>query len=327
MADLVDPGERILEVADRMAPRFRDRFLTTVSALREKRSLREIANLLQSGRFQDALVEIEAAALQLGNTWGEVYVFSGAQTAPILGEFLDFTVSFDQVNQFAVREMQENQLRLVREFTAEQTAATRQALERGVARGANPIEQARGFRDSIGLTQRQEATVARFRRRLEELDPVALERRLRDRRFDRTLTRAIEEQRPLTRTQINRMTERYRQRMVKFRAETIARTEALDAAHAGSQELYRQQIERGVIQADQLEQTWLTAQDEVVRGPHVPMDGQVQPFGTPFVSGAGNVLRHPGDALAPPEERIECRCAVTTRVKQRKSAGFSVLVG
>ena len=53
-----------------------------------------------------------------------------------------------------------------------------------------------------------------------------------------------------------------------------------------------------------------------VRPWHLDMDGQKQPPGEPFTDGLGNSLMYPGDLLAPPETRINCRCTL----------GFEVLV-
>ncbi len=38
------------------------------------------------------------------------------------------------------------------------------------------------------------------------------------------------------------------------------------------------------------------------------MEGQCQPIGDPFITGAGNVLMHPLDPAGAAEEVINCRC-------------------
>jgi uncharacterized protein with gpF-like domain len=110
------------------------------------------------------------------------------------------------------------------------------------------------------------------------------------------------------------MVKRYAERMVKYRAEVIARTEALRSVHQGTEEMYRQAIANGDLTAEALSREWNTAKDERVRESHAPMNGQVQPFGQPFISGAGNSLNYPGDPEAPAEEVIQCRCVVGTRI-------------
>ncbi|MNR59438.1 hypothetical protein D3C85_1806970 [compost metagenome] len=57
---------------------------------------------------------------------------------------------------------------------------------------------------------------------------------------------------------------------------------------------------------------WNTVGDDKVRHTHAPMQGQKQQLGSPFVSGAGALLMHPGDQTlgAPDAEVIGCRCWV-----------------
>ena len=158
-------------------------------------------------------------------------------------------VDFDAINDRAVRLMRENKLRLVREFLDSQRAATQHALVEGVTEGLNPIAQARAFRDSIGLTSRQEAAVGNYRRLLQTGDRDALVRALRDRRYDPTVRRAIASDRPLTTSQIDRMVARYRERYIKYRSEVIARTESLKIVHQGNDEMYHQAVESGKLDA------------------------------------------------------------------------------
>ena len=210
--------------------------------------------------------------------------------------------------------MNRNTLRMVRGFSSEQRTVTRNALARGIREGLNPRDVARTFRDSIGLTKTQEQWVANYRRSLSTLDRDALSRALRDKRFDRTVAAAIADGRPLSTTQIEAMVKRYSERMVKYRSEVIARTEALRSVHQGTEAMYEQAIQNGELKADSLSREWNTANDERVRESHASMHGQVQPFGQPFVSGAGNLLNYPGDPEAPAEEVIQCRCVVGTRI-------------
>jgi uncharacterized protein with gpF-like domain len=172
------------------------------------------------------------------------------------------------------------------------------------------------FRDSIGLTSRQMAAVNRYRQLLETGSLEALQRGLRDKRFDASVRSAASSGQPLAREHIERMVSRYRDRYVTYRAETIARTEALRSVHEGSDELYRQAIENGTLAADELVQTWITSRDERVRNSHAAMHGQQQPMGQPFTSGNGVLLMRPGDADGPPEETINCRCTKTTRFSE-----------
>lgn len=321
------PPEEIERLLAQAEPRFRAAWLAVLVQIRDARTIEQLAELLGAGRIDEAMRVFDAAAQRLGAVWNDEFVAAGAATATsIEGEFGrigrgEVVVDFDRVNTRAVRAMQENNLRLVSEFSDQQRRATRQALIRGVTAGANPREQARAFRDSIGLTTRQERAVDNYRRALRDLDGAALSRRLRDRRFDGTVRRAIREGEPLSEAQIDRMVRRYRERFRKHRAEVIARTESLRSVHRGSREMFEQSIESGLLSADQLTREWNTAGDGRVRDfsggaqtSHQSMQGQKQVgMDEPFVSGAGN------RALIPTEfgvgfEDIQCRCVVGTRM-------------
>ena len=213
--------------------------------------------------------------------------------------------------------MQQERLALIREFTEQQRQATRLAMTDGITRGLNPIDQARAFRNSIGLTQRQQASVINYRRLLEQAslgDGEALTRSLRDRRFDPTIRRAIRTGEPLSQAQIDRMVERYGDRSVKYRAEVIGRTEAQRAVHAGQDEAIRQAVEDGPIEPPEVRREWISARDGRVRDSHADLNGVVRGLDETF-PGRDGALRFPGDPWAPPSETIQCRCSLAMLVE------------
>jgi uncharacterized protein with gpF-like domain len=290
-------------------------FRRLVANMKSDADLSTIADLLEGGRIEEALIETLRRTPALGTLYSQAFMAAAKDTAEFLNRNLEFLiVNFDQTNPFAVQVMRENQLRMVQQYTQAQARATREALLEGIRRGANPIEQARNFRNSIGLTEHQVKAVNNYERLLSEGDRQVFNRALRDKRFDSAVHRAIEEGRPLTRTQINRMVDRYRQRFIDFRANTIARTESLASVHQGSMNMYQQAIEAG-LDPNGLSNEWNTALDERVRGSHSTMHGQVVKFGEVFVSGEGNTTLMPG-GFGVASEDIQCRCAVGTRITE-----------
>jgi hypothetical protein len=305
---------QIIALLDKVEPAMRADFLRMVGILRSDNKLETIAQLLETGRFDEALRLLPEASGIMGSSWVQSYVLSGTTASKWLMDNANIIVSFDQTNTRAIAAMQENNLRLVQSFTEGQRQSSTQALIDGIRRGANPREIARDFRDSIGLAPSQQRAVSNYRRFLETSDSQALQRALRDKRFDSTVRRALRGEITLTPSQIDKMVSRYSNRMVKHRAEVIARTEALRSVHEGNEELFRQAIESGQLDIANVIREWFTAGDERVRSSHTTMNGQVQPFGEPFISGKGSILRYPGDPRAPAGEVIQCRCAVGTRI-------------
>ncbi len=304
---------RIEAIVSKAEARFRSRFADAVKQIRSSVKLEELEILIAQRRFDEAFTRAELAAANLSNAYISAYILAAEDVMSFVSSSLGITITFDQVNARAVSQMQDASLRLIREFTTGQRAATRVALIEGVTAGVNPREQALLFRQSIGLTAHQTRAVANYRRLLQQGSAQALQRALRDRRFDGSVAQAVSGQKPLTDAQIDRMVERYYTRSLAARAQTIARTESLTAVHQGSDQAFMQAIQQAVI-SDDLSQQWHTGGDGRVRHPsHTLMNGQIRSFGKPFLSGTGNLLRYPGDPSAPAHDVIRCRCVKSTR--------------
>jgi hypothetical protein len=192
-------------------------------------------------------------------------------------------------------------------------------LQRGLTAGDDPFAIARQIRSSIGLTRRQEAAVSNYERMLRALDPEALDRKLRDRRSDGTVERAIRNDKTLTEAQIRSLVDRYRDRYVKYRANVIARTESIRAVQGAQWELFQDMINKGQIDARQVRRTWIHTGDAHVRNAHLQIPsmnprgvGQAETFTSPL----GPIL-YPGDPNALAANTIQCRCAVFARIIDR----------
>jgi hypothetical protein len=130
----------------------------------------------------------------------------------------------------------------------------------------------------------------------------------RDKRFDRSLTG-----KPLKPEEIEKMVAAYRRELVAFRAETFARTAAIQAANEASSESWRAAVAQGAIPATEVKRYWIVAQDERLckicepiprmNPDGVALDGT---FMTPVWPREGPTM-HPG-----------CRCTVFVR---RERAG------
>lgn len=327
-----DPQDRIARLISQGETTIAAQFAAALAVVRDSVDLDALAQLITQQRFEEAFAVVGRAAARLGGAWTETYTTAGRGTAGFLNtEVGDIVVSFDQANTRAVQQMQQNQLRLIREFTEQQRRATNQALSRGMQEGLNPREQARAFRDSLGLTAKQEEWVNNYRKNLDTLDRRALNRVLRDRRADGAIQRAIEAGKPLPQDRIDKLVEKYRERMLKYRSEVIARTESLRSTHAGVREMYDQAIEAGELDPRQIVHIWNTAGDERVRDfpkaqtSHVTMHNQERPHGVPFTSGAGNQAFDPGTFGAAVDD-IQCRCVRSTRILTPAEAGVTVSI-
>lgn len=316
----IDALSRFLGLLNQAEPAVKRRFLETVGRARAASDIAElerIGDLLSSGQIDEALQIADDIGPSLASTLESVYASFGLSAAAVLRSQVDTAFDFSTLNARAVRDLSETRLRLVREFTQGQRTAAMEILSDSFQRGLPPIEQARRLKQSIGLTGYQGQVVANYRRALETGSADALQRQLRDRRFDPTVRRALAtnpNRVPLTTAQIDRMVERYTERWVAFRSETIARTETLAAASAGDLELWRQAVDAEVVDPEDIVSVWHTAADERVRSSHNFMHLQERPIGEPFLSGDGNLLRFPADPAAPASDVIRCRCVVAREI-------------
>ena len=319
--DIVDPADRLNALIDQQSPRIARIFRTVVAALKDEIDLDAVSELIQRGKVDEALDNLREIADQLGVATNVAFASSGQDTATFLANADVGRIVFDQVNDRAVEAMRANQLTLVTEFNAEQRRATLAALNDGVARGLGPRDQARAFRDSIGLTETQQGHVANYRAALERAglggqgQTAALTRALRDKRGDAAVLRAARETQPIPKEKIDWMVTRYTERYVKYRSQVIARTEALGAVHQGSEEMYRQAVEAGTIEAEHLDRTWSTTLDGRERFTHELLNGQKRALGVPWMTIHGPI-RYPGDKAAPASEIIQCRCSIITRIRR-----------
>lgn len=256
----------------------------------------------------------EQMAAQIGRAiadeFEKTYLAAARAAADSLGDGLLIEVGYSAVDPRGLNFINENTARLVAEITEEQRLTIQMALRDATERGINPRVAAKELVGSIGLSSRQQAAVMNYRRLLENNSSEALNRALRDPRFDAAVARG-----GLSRKQIDTMVDAYRNNYIRYRTENIARTEMLAAANQGVEDAYQQAIESGALDQHEWVREWWTARDERVRTSHRSMHGQIRGMKEKFRSGAGNLLQYPHDPSAPADERIQCRCRVMTRFK------------
>lgn len=203
----------------------------------------------------------------------------------------------------------------VREITREQQRVITQIINRGFVEGLTRTQVARLLRESVGLTATQEKWVWNYKQQLRELDPALFDRQLRDKRSDKRIQRLIEEGGELDTISIDRLTERYRQRMIQYRAQTIARTESLRAVRMAEYEALVEIDDMGILNP-LVRRFWVTCMDERVRRTHTQIPGMnpngrgmQEPFETPL-----GLLRYPCDPNGLAQNVINCRCRVEYRL-------------
>ncbi len=267
---------------------------------------------------RDAIQDAEQSFREAAEAVARPPQGSDTQAAPSGGDpraVLAF--NFDSRNPRVERELAAYSFDLIRSITDQSREAIRTALQLGALSGAGIPEQARLVRQSVGLSPGQVVWVQSFRKQLERLDPKALDRELRDRRFDPTIRKAIEAGRPMTDVQIQSYVDAYQRRTLAYRATMIAQTETLRATNRGSVAQVKAMLEADPSLT--VEKTWRSAGDDRVRDAHKELEGQMQVgLDTPFVvqgpNGQTRSIRYPHDPMAAADLTVGCRCSMEFRV-------------
>ena len=219
----------------------------------DKQELIRLLEIYTTEEFEAILIpQIEAIVIESGAPAAVIELLPrGAITAPYLFS-IAAPYTADYIREYTGRD--------IVEMTETTVRAIRQTIERDESRGINPRDVARHFRENIGLTPSQEQAVSNYRDALENMDRAALQRKLRDARFDPSVLRAIETGQRLPRDKIDKLVDAYRRRSIKSRSETIARTEQLRAVAVGQRQSMLQASQQGKI-SPRLRRFWIYTHD------------------------------------------------------------------
>src|SRR5581483_9401656 len=211
--------ERLAAQTAQFTAKVRQAFLDAIDQIGNSVDTKRVADLLRQGRVSEAIEVVSVAAIAAGlkpvaAAVTDVLIAAGrAAPIPALGQ-AQFV--FGAMSPRTVAYLQQYEFGLIRDLTAEARRAIGQIIADGVTNGINPNDIARDVRAHIGLTQWQSEAVSNYRRALENADRAALQRALRDRRFDSSVARAARGEKALSPEQIDKMVDRYRQRYLTY---------------------------------------------------------------------------------------------------------------
>ena len=235
-----------------------------------------------------------------------------AETLLIASQILDnrISTSFDITYYNTVAELAKIQGDFVRQFNASNSELFRK-ISADMISGRYAINEAvKLIIENYGLTPKQFDAVQSYRIALENLSSNALQRELRDVKYDNFIRSSIDKGKVFTATEIERMVRSYRRNMIESRVGSISRTMAKAALETGRAQAALQ-IERKLANNGlKIVKEWRSKRDGRVRYTHQHgnLDGQVVEENKTFLSPSGARLRYPGDPQAPLRETINCRC-------------------
>jgi hypothetical protein len=279
-------------VADKNTPRFISTLVNTTDGIRRKVSGRALTAAVASGN----MAAIEQALLlnemdeqlrrkyrrQIQETLNEAGIaMVKRQPKPLASVF----GSFDKVNPRAVDWANTKAAKLVAEVSESQKRTIRRVVAQGIEQGVPVRESARRLRSSIGLTERQWNSVSNFQNKM----------------IDRGLSAA----------EAAKRADVFARRKHRQRAETIARTETIDASIQGQTELWRQAVDKGLINEQLVQKKWIVTPDDLLDSVIcLPMAGVEVGLNEDFILPDGR-------AVEGPTAHPRCRCAVRLKLPGR----------
>ncbi len=228
--------QRILRIADQLQPEIQRTFLDAVAAAKRSIPIGELSDFFDEGNIKGAL---EAAGINL--TAAELQPITDAilQTTLKTAELaaIDLNLEFALVNERAVRFATEEAAKLVTSVSSETEKAIRDIVVRGQREGLNARSQAQHIRRIVGNTDRDARAIDRFYVGL--LDRETSTTRL---------ARAGE------------LADRMSARLLRRRAENIARTETIRAANMGTQLSWQTAMDEGLLPRSS-QKVWIATAD------------------------------------------------------------------
>jgi hypothetical protein len=186
------------------------------------------------------------------------------------------TFRFDGKNARAQKVAARQAGRLIRGVSDETIAAVRSVIRRSIAEGIPPYDAARMIRSVVGLTERQAQAAMSYRAELVNSG--------------------------LTLAKVDKLVERYAEKKIAERAETIARTEILDALNDGALEGWAQAKAEGLLGDGATKEAIVYDDGTCTQDICPPLEGVAIPLDQEFQTVAGPFM-------APPFHP-RCRCTL-----------------
>ena len=264
--------------ARRMEPALRDAFLAAVRDAKNKMTLSLVEEAL---RQLNPAAAIRAASgglefEKMRETLADIVEASGVRSTQALTRMTGENIaSFNMSNPYAANYARSEVGRMISGITDTTLQGIRRLIEAGIEEGIDVRTTARSIRSMIGLTEQQTNWVMNYEYDLLQRGSVSIDEKV----------------------------ERYANKLIRNRAQTIARTESLDAMNAGQQAAWRAAVDQDMLPKD-VEQIWIVSDDERLCEICAPMEDQTAPMGGYFQTGDGRQVRRP------PEPHPRCRCTV-----------------
>lgn len=195
---------------------------------------------------------------------------------------------FNLLNVKAVKAVEGYAGDLVKEVSRETQLTIRGIIQEAFLEGNPPAKTARKIRDNIGLLERHAAAADKYRDR--QAKAIAAKN-------PNLSSREVA-------AKADAQAERYRGKLLNYRAESIARTETMAGSNLGQELLWAQAEEQGLLDPGRMMRKWVITPDDRLCRNCNQMRGEraYAEMGEPFDTPLGQVLT--------PPMHPHCRCTV-----------------
>lgn len=309
---------RLQELASRLEPSLRRAFLDYARALSPE-SLAELVRLIEAGDLDAAVSYLTGSPRALAAATAVRASYAGGIIRTVGNIVRD--IAADSPRRLviaspvasphliaAVRRWEDGAFRRVANDVRD---GIRETIAAELARGVNPRTVATQLKSGVstGLTAYDRKIVNSFREQLESGRIADAQRRtLRDRRLSL---------KNLTPEKIDAAVAAYERKLIAHRAETFARTAAMQAANEASGIGWREAVAQGAVLQAELRRYWIVAADERLCPTCSPVPGLNQQG-----VGLDDLFTTPNGPVMHPPLHPRCRCTTWTR---RERAGVRQL--
>jgi hypothetical protein len=313
----------------KLEPAVQEAFNVAIQAARRQVNVTALIEALDRGDLGAAvrLLQLPQGVLfPLEDAIRAAYVEGGKMVAIAAPSAL---IGFNGSTPGAVAWLQELSSTRIQGIVDDTLEATRAALVAGRDQGMGSKAIARMITGTkqgtqrvggiLGLTTQQTDSIMAGRAKLASGDPKLMREylnlKLRDRRYDAQIKKAIAEGRAITGPQLDRILEAHKSKAMAYRGKLIAKNETFSALEAGRYDAMSQALENPDVES--VECRWQWNLSEFPREDHVAMSGTIIQHGEYFVFPDGARLRYPHDPAGGAKHGAGCRCIGIWRVRMK----------